>query len=62
VDEQPQVVKPGVEVRFPQLLLDGDRKEVWNSTTTVLIKARHKYGAQSPSLPKSYYDAALDAK
>jgi len=62
VDEMPKLVKPGVEISMPGALLDRHNKEeVWVTTTTSLVKARHQYTDQSPSLPPTYYDAAVDA-
>lgn len=52
MQEEVNLVKKGVEVSFPQILLDEAGKEVWVSTTTVLVPARHKFWDKSAT-PKA---------
>ncbi|GAB5031598.1 maoc like domain protein [Nannochloropsis oceanica] len=42
VQETVNFTKKGVEVTFPHLLLNSEGREVWRSTTTVLVPCRNK--------------------
>jgi acyl dehydratase len=42
VQESVNFTKKGSEVTFPQLLLNAEGREVWRSTTTVLVPCRNK--------------------
>jgi hypothetical protein len=63
VEETPRIVKSGVEVSFPQVLLE-DGKEIWNSTTTVLLRAKHSHfnPETSPKTSVTYLEAAAESQ